>query len=372
MQLMKREENLSKLLFGVVVVLIGYGVLMMYSASAHLAKSQFNSHTHFLMKHLFWLIIGFVAFIISFSISYENIKKFIYLLLGISVIGLVIPYLIENGGTTNRWLIINGRNWLTTSDLGKLALICYVSYYADKYSHRLDDFKFLMSTLTPLLGIVLCLIIFQPDYSTFMIISLIIFTQLAIAGLSYKYMLSIATGGLIGSLIMLMRYEHVRERALQFFSGIEDVQQLPSVIAMGHGGWKGVGLGSSIMKNGHISAVHTDFIIPIIGEELGFFLGPFLIFSLFLILFIIGLNIAKNSKDKFGFFLSIGISINFISYFLINSAYSINLLPTTGLPMPFISYGGSHTIFNLINIGILMNINNKSISNNFNQKIIYE
>ncbi|OUW62546.1 MAG: hypothetical protein CBD58_01660 [bacterium TMED198] len=371
MFLLKNERNLSKILFGVVVILIGYGILMMYSASALLAKSQFNNNTHFLIKQLYWLIIGFLAFFLSFSISYENIKRFIYLLLCTSIVGLIVPYFIENGGTTNRWLIINGRNWLTTSDFGKLALICFVSYYADKYSNRLDDFKFLMLTLTPVLGLVLGLIIFQPDYSTFMIISLIVFTQLCIAGLGYKYMMSIVASGIIGSFIMILSYPHVKRRAFQFFSGM-DVQQFPSVIAMGHGGWKGVGLGSSIMKNGHISAVHTDFIIPIIGEELGFFMGPFLVFSLFLILFIVGLNIAKNSKDKFGFFLAVGITINFITYFLINSAYSINLLPTTGLPMPFISYGGSHTIFNLINIGILMNIHKKSISKNFHQNIIYE
>ena len=134
-----------------------------------------------------------------------------------------------------------------------------------------------------------------------------------------------------------------------------DVQKIQSLNAFGTGGIFGSGLGDSIIKNGYLPQAHTDFILPIVGEELGF-MGILVVFVLFWLLYSQGIKVMKEAPDLFSMLLSLGIIVSMMIYFIINAAYAIGLAPTTGLPMPFISYGGSHTIFTLMSMGILLNI----------------
>ena len=148
-------------------------------------------------------------------------------------------------------------------------------------------------------------------------------------------------------------------------------QSSNSVLALANGGILGKGIGDSSFKyNGFIPEGQTDFILAIIGEELGF-LGVFIIFLLFIILLLKGLSISRNCSDRFSMFLSLGLTVNIFLYLIINSAYVIGILPTTGLPIPFISYGGSQTIFSLISIGLLISIS-KSNYSSLNQKYYYD
>ncbi len=179
--------------------------------------------------------------------------------------------------------------------------------------------------------------------------------MLLIAGLKIKY---IAICGIISStgiIYKIFTTPYQFKRLFEWLHGKGNWQLENSLQALGNGGLIGAGFGNSIIKDGFMPEVHTDFILPIIGEEFGF-IGILIIFILFLGIYYYGIRICKTSPDIFSSMLALGITINILYYFLINATYVVGLLPTTGLPIPFISYGGSHTLFSLISIGILVNI----------------
>jgi cell division protein FtsW len=187
-----------------------------------------------------------------------------------------------------------------------------------------------------------------------MMIGAIIMTMLFIAGTDWRYLASITALGMLGLAFKIINTPHAHSRIINW----NDDQKIQSLNALGSGGILGSGLGDSIIKNGFLPEVHTDFILPIVGEELGF-IGIFILFMLFWFFFTRGLAVVREAPDLFSMFLAFGIIISVMIYFLVNAAYVVGFAPTTGLPMPFISYGGSHTIFTLISMGILLNIARK-------------
>ena len=243
---------------------------------------------------------------------------------------------------------------MTTSDLARVSLIIFTAFFVDKNKRSLKDWKFLLTKFTPFVGITLILILFQPDTSTAMMIGAIIMTMLFIAETNWRYLVGITSLGVLGLAFKIINTPYARSRIINW----NDDQKIQSLNALGSGGILGSGLGDSIIKNGFLPQVHTDFILPIVGEELGF-LGVFILFFLFWFFFSHGLVVVKEAPDLFSMFLSLGIIISVMIYFLVNAAYVVGFAPTTGLPIPFISYGGSHTIFTLISMGILLNIARK-------------
>ena len=175
--------------------------------------------------------------------------------------------------------------------------------------------------------------------------------MLFISDINWRYIVGITSLGMVGLMIKILYTPYAIERLTNW----NDIQKVQSLNALGTGGLLGSGLGDSIVKNGYLSQPHTDFILPIVGEELGF-MGILVLFVMFWLLYTRGIAVVREAPDLFSMFLSLGIIISIMTYFLINAAYVIGLAPTTGLPMPFISYGGSHTIFTLLSMGILLNI----------------
>ena len=336
---------------GIIFLLCGFGIVMMYSASSIYAMNKFDNYLHFFMQQVKWLVIGAILMLILSQVSYRILKKMAYGLLIISWIVLVLGYIFKGNNPASRWLVLGGRSWMTTSDLARVSLIIFTAFFIDKNKKYLKDWKFLFTRFTPFLGITLILILFQPDTSTTMIISAIIMVMLFIAGTDWRYLAGITVFGLLGLILKIINTPHARDRILNW----NDDQKVQSLNALGTGGLLGTGLGDSIIKNGYLPEVHTDFILPIVGEELGF-IGILVLFALFWFFFIRGLAVVQEAPDLFSMFLSFGIIITVMIYFLVNAAYVVGFAPTTGLPMPFISYGGSHTIFTLISMGILLNI----------------
>ena len=336
---------------GIIFLLCGFGIVMMYSASSIYAMNKFDNYLHFFMQQVKWLVIGAILMLILSQVSYRILKKMAYGLLIISWIVLVLGYIFKGNNPASRWLVLGGRSWMTTSDLARVSLIIFTAFFVDKNKKYLKDWKFLFTRFTPFLGITLILILFQPDTSTTMIISAIIMVMLFIAGTDWRYLAGITVFGLLGLILKIVNTPHARDRILNW----NDDQKVQSLNALGTGGLLGTGLGDSIIKNGYLPEVHTDFILPIVGEELGF-IGILVLFALFWFFFTRGLAVVQEAPDLFSMFLSFGFIISVMIYFLVNAAYVVGFAPTTGLPMPFISYGGSHTIFTLISMGILLNI----------------
>ena len=186
-------------------------------------------------------------------------------------------------------------------------------------------------------------------FTILILISLILIT----AGINLKYLFYPAISGLVLAITLLKDFQ--RKRFFTWWNGESNQQAENALNALGNGGFNGVGFDKSVIKEGFLPEVHTDFILPIIGEEIGF-IGIFGLFILFFIFYFLAVKIAKNSPDIFSSMLAIGIAYNILFYFLINAGYVVGIFPPTGLAIPFISYGGSHTLFTLISVGVLLNI----------------
>ncbi len=258
-----------------------------------------------------------------------------------------------------RWLYI-GPLSLQTSDIARFSIIIFMAYYADKKRESLKEFQTGLLPALFVLIIIMALIIIQPDYSTALMIGVIGFIILFIGGAEISHLaLSGACALLVGIPILISRSYRL-ERLLDFLGvgNNADIgyQAKQSLNSLGNGGWLGVGLGNSIEKNHFLPTPHTDFIFAIIGEELGLVLGTIPVLTLFILIFLRGLKIAKKCTDHFGVFLSLGIAFNLVLYAFVNAAVVTGILPVTGLPMPMVSYGGSGMVVNMAMMGILLNI----------------
>ena len=339
------------ILLGLILLLSGFGIVMMYSASSIYAMNIFDNYMFFLIQQIKWLSLGLIIMLIISHVNYQILKKFAYGLLIFSWMVMIMGYFFKGNNPASRWLVIGGSSWMTTSDLARVSLIIFTAFFIDKNKKYLQDWKFVITRYTPFLAITLMLILFQPDTSTTITIAIIIMLMLFIADVDWRFIAGITSFGMIVLMIKILNTPYALDRIIHW----NDIQKVQSLNAFGTGGLLGSGLGDSIVKNGFLPLAHTDFILPIVGEELGF-MGILILFVMFWLLYSRGIEVLRGAPDLFSMFLSLGIISSIMIYFLINAAYVIGLAPTTGLPMPFISYGGSHTIFTLLSMGILLNI----------------
>lgn len=361
--LIQRYDRYLLMALGFLVVV---GTIMLYSASWYESFESSNGRTDmlFLQGHLKRLLVG-VFFLFGFLVlDYRRLKDVApYLLIG-SILLLIVTkgfYLVKGYGWYKpaRWLYL-GPFSLQTSDIARFAIIIFMAYYVDKKRDLLKEFQLGFLPAISALGIVMGLIVIQPDYSTAFMIGAIGVLILFIGGAKLSQLSVSAAAGLLIGIPVLLSREYRLKRVLSYF-GVGDnsdigYQALQSLNSLGNGGAFGVGLGNSVEKNHLLPTPHTDFIFAIIGEELGFFLGTVPVLTLFLFIFLRGLKVAKECTDPFGVLLAVGISFNLILYAFVNAAVVTGLFPVTGLPMPMISYGGSGMVINMMLIGILLNI----------------
>jgi cell division protein FtsW len=349
-------------LFSVTVILICIGIVMIYSASSIYAAERYKDSAFFLKRHLLFLLIGAVLTFWAMSIDYRVLRKFSRPLLLLSLFLLVlvlVPGVGREVSGARRWFRFKFLSF-QPSELANLAVIVYI---ADFIARREEVLKtFLRGFLPPMavLGIISLLVLVQPDLGTVIALGAVVFIMLFAAGVKVEYLAGIILASIPALYILIFRVSYRRARILAFLNPWLDpkgsgFQIIQSQIALGSGGITGVGLGHSMQKLFYLPAAHTDFIFSIIGEETGL-LGTLTVIALFVLLILQGLKVVKNAPDKFGYFLALGL-VSLISVkVVINIGVSCGLLPTKGLPLPFISYGGSSFIFDLVSIGILMNI----------------
>ncbi|OGH08916.1 MAG: cell division protein FtsW [Candidatus Levybacteria bacterium RBG_16_35_6] len=343
-------------LIPLVCFLVFFGLLMIYDASSFVAYKDFSDKYHYLKEQSFWIVLGFCA--LAFF-SFFNYKKLYHLALPFLLIVLFLLVLVFVPGLgvnvlgAKRWINL-GFTVIQPSEFAKLALAIYLAaWFSGKEKARLPAFLLL-------LGLILFLVILQPDMGTTAIIlaeGLVIYF-LSGASLFYFTFL-VPTLLFIG--YILIKIAPYRAQRLASFLNFDNNPQMYSyhvkqiLIGLGSGGLTGVGIGNSLQKYAYLPENTTDSIFAIIGEELGF-LGAFFVIALFLFLIFMGFYIAMNAKDVFGRLLAGGITAFLGFQIFINIAAQTALLPLTGVPLPFISYGGSALIVNLAAIGILVNI----------------
>lgn len=354
-----------------VFALVGIGILMVYSSTAVIAFKQFGDGFYYLKNHLFAVFLGFIAMIFLSRVNYQRLRPFVIPMLVISVILLLlvfVPHLGVSAGGAQRWLKL----WSLTfqpSELAKIAMVIFLAAYMSKKQEEMKSLRYGLLIPVSIMGIFQGLFLIQPDFGGAISFGILTMCLLFIGGTRLAHILGfvLMTIPLIYKLILSVPYRMKRIKA--FLDPGQDplgsgFQLMQSFIAFGSGGLTGVGLGNSHQKLFFLPEAHTDFIFPLIGEELGF-IGTVIVLSFFLWLFIKGTKIAMRSDNTFAYYLAIGLTLMIGIQTLINFAVSTGLIPTKGLPLPFISYGGSSLLVNMTAIGILINISRNSVHNPF-------
>jgi cell division protein FtsW len=353
-------KKLAITVFFAAFSLILIGLIMVMSASSTYSAVKFDSSFHLFNSHLFRVILGLI-FLAGFSfIPYEWYKRISKPAIIGSVLLLFITMLIAPQlKGAGRWLNL-GFITIQPADIAKLFLIIHLSYLIEKKRDDLLDFKNGFMYLFIWVLIIAGLIFIQPNVSTAALIVVIALTMLYVGGARLKHIF-LSSFSLIltaGSFAMIL--PHSRKRILSFISSFGEGGELnhqlkQGVLSLGSGGIFGVGIGNSRQSNLFLPEAYGDFIFAILGEETGF-IGVVVVLLFYLVLFVAGILIAKKAKDKFGQMLAFGISFSIIIYAFVNAAVATGLFPTTGLALPFISYGGTSIIFLSASIGILINI----------------
>jgi len=355
---MKNKVRIYEIpVFRILILLVVFGTIMIYSSSQvyNIQNKGWDYDKLHLYKHISRLMISLISLIIIYNVRIDWVEKYAKRILYLSWIIMIWGYVSTpdiDTVTTQRTLWIFGRPVFTTSDFARLALIIYTASFINKHKKNIKNFRITLIHIWPYIGITLALIFFQPDLSSTFIIGAIIVSMLLVAGLRILHILTIFFfTALISAPIILYKYSYMLNRLLGWSSSF---QADKASEALANGKWFGVGIGNSELIY-TLPAAYTDYILAIIGEELGF-ISIIILFIIFIYFYLEGIKISKSASNIFSSMLALGITFNIFFYFLINSAYVIGLLPETGLAVPFISFGGSHTIFSFISVALLMNI----------------
>ena len=354
-----KKLNQDYYLLGSIIFLIIFGLVMLFSASwvKSLEVTNGESRSYFFSSQLLKFLPALMIFIFFSFLNYRKLQKIAILSLITTFILLLYTKLQGCDLDSCRWLSI-GPISFQTSDLARFSIILFLADYIDKNQKKMINFD--KGILIPLLWILpsCILVLLQPDNSTTLIIMSIAIIMLFIGGASFPQILTISILGISSVGFMLLnKGNYALSRITSFFneSSVVNYQSDQAIIGLQQGGFWGLGVGKSVQKYNYLPETHTDFIFAIIGEELGFFWGMMLILTYAFIL-IRAVQIAKRSNDIFGIMLSLGFGISITIYALINIGVVIGLLPVTGVPLPFISYGGSSFLINILMIAILLNI----------------
>ncbi|MBE9502802.1 MAG: putative lipid II flippase FtsW [Proteobacteria bacterium] len=351
----------ERVLIGCALFLVLTGVVMVYSASSIMAEKRFYDSFFFLKRHTVYAILGICTMITTAKLDYNHIRKiaipFMFFSFSLLIL-LLIPGVGTEAGGATRWLRF-GPLSLQPSEVAKLSIIFFFAHsLANKKA--MNDFKKGFLPYLIVMGIFLCLMLMQPDFGTAMTVAGIIFIMLFVAGARPSYITStfLLTG--IIAYFLVATSEYRMKRILSFVDPWSDPQDtgfqiIQSFLAFGSGGLMGRGLGEGRQKLFYLPEPHTDFILPVVGEELGF-IGVVFIILVFAALVLFGIRAALKAYDTFGCYLALGITSMIGLQAIINMGVVMGLLPTKGLPLPFVSYGGTSLLINMIGVGILISI----------------
>ena len=349
-------------LFMVTVILISIGVVMIYSASGIYAAERYKDSLFFLKRHISFIVVGSALALGIMLSDYNYLRRFAKPMVAAALVLLVlvlIPHIGREVAGARRWFRFRFLSF-QPSEFANLALVVYI---ADFICRKEAKIKSLFKGLFPavaVLGVTALLILLQPDLGTTIALAAVVFIMLFVAGVPWRYLLFIFLGAGLMLYVLIVSEPYRMRRITAFLNPWADprgsgFQIIQSQIAMGSGGIFGVGLGHSMQKLFYLPAAHTDFIFSIIGEELGL-IGTAGVIILFLVFMRLSLKVIANARDRFGYFLSLGLVLLLSFKAIVNIGVSCGIMPTKGLPLPFISYGGSSFIFDMISVGLLLNI----------------
>ncbi|WP_305044200.1 putative lipid II flippase FtsW [Geoalkalibacter sp.] len=361
---MRREFDTTILLLA--VVLTCFGVVMVYSSSSIMAAKRFGDDFFFLKRQGIFAVAGFALMAAAMYIDYRFWRRLTVVVMTVAVILLVvvlIPGVGANVGGASRWLRLPGFS-VQPAELAKLAMVFYLAHSLARKKDKMKSFKLGFLPYMLVLGCLLGLLLLQPDLGSAMVIAGVSMAMLMVGGARLSYLFSVALLALPVLYMAIMQVDYRRRRILAFLDPWEDpyntgFQIIQSWTAFGLGGVLGKGLGEGQQKLFYLPEAHTDFIFSVVGEELGF-IGVLIVAAMFLVLCLRGLRIAQQASDDYGRHLAFGLTFLIGLGAFINMGVVLGLLPTKGLALPLLSYGGTSLLTTLFAIGVLLNISRQS------------
>jgi cell division protein FtsW len=358
---MAKRISADRWLFTVTLMLVFVGLVMVFSASAVMAKERYGSPYTFLLRQLAWAAGGLVAMVVTMKIDYRRYKNpaIVFSLLGFETLLLILVFLLDRAHNTHRW-IHWGAFSFQPSELAKPALILFLAYFLGTRSRDLSDWR---NTLLPAIApttLFVLMIVFQPDLGTAIACAAVTACMLYVAGLDLRYLGYALAASVVPLYFLIFHVAYRRDRILAFLDPYSDPQGrgfhiIQSLIAVSTGGITGLGLMEGKQKLFYLPEPHTDFIFAVTAEELGL-VGALILVALFAVFLWRGVRTALQTGDPFARYLAVGITSMVVVQAFINISVVLGMMPTKGIPLPLVSYGGSSLFVTLACVGILLNI----------------
>ena len=354
------KRNIDYILLFMIIILVAIGITMVFSSSYYYALNKWHDKFHFLKKELLWGAIGFIIMMITSVIPYRHYKVFSWTLAGMSFVLLGMTLVV---GTTyngaQRWLNLVGVQFMP-SEIAKITMIIFFAHMLSSNKYSIKKFFDLFKPYLIVIALLAYLILMQPDYSTTAVITFVLISMMFISGAKVIYFIPMIGIMFLTGWYFIVESSYRMQRILTFLDPFSDPmgsgwQIVNSLYALGSGGIFGVGLGQSTQNKLYIPEPQNDFILATFGEEFGF-VGNVFLLGIFLILIWRGIKIAKETKDNFGSLLAYGITFLIAVQTIINVGVATSSLPVTGMPLPFISFGGTSLVILMASMGILLNI----------------
>jgi cell division protein FtsW len=358
---MARKLKSDHVLFIATVLLVALSVVMVYSASAPVALQRYGQASFFVIRQVMWAALGLPMLWFLMKVDYRTYREpvFIWCCLGLATLALVAVLFSAPVNNARRWFGMAGIG-VQPSEFAKLAAIIFIAAILERRMHRIDEVTFSLLPIGIVVTLFVGLVLLEPDFGTSMSLILIAAAMVFAAGLNYRYIVGALLVALPTVYIILMGASYRRRRLLAFLNPWDDplgdgFQIIQSLIAVGTGGLWGRGLMNGVQKLFYLPEPHTDFIYSVISEELGL-VGATAVILCFSIITWRGMRAALRAPDSFGAFLAVGLTTMIAVQALVNISVVLGLMPTKGIPLPFVSAGGSSLLVNLIGMGILLNV----------------
>src|SRR5215813_6882089 len=338
---MARKLKPDRILFFVTLVLVGFGIAMVFSSSAIVAKEKFGDPNYFSFKQLIFAALGLAVMFVVMKIDYHTYRQPAIVFTGL---GIVVVFFLAAAANTHRWIQLAGFS-VQPSELAKLALIFFLAYFLEKRKGRVNDLAFTLVPIAIIVALLAGLIVLQPDLGTAVSLLVISAVLLFVAGLDLRWIAASIIFAVPTFYLLVFRVKYRRERILAFLNPWEEplgrgFQIIQSLLSVASGGIAGLGFMEGKQKLFYLPEAHTDFIFAVVGEEMGM-IGTCAVLLLFTVFLWRGVRTSVRAPDSFGFYLALGITLMVCVQAFINMSVVLGLLPTKGIPLPFLSYGGS-------------------------------
>src|SRR5579864_7997714 len=358
---MAKRVSVDRWLFTATMLLVFLGLVMVFSASAVMARERFGSPYAFLSKQLVWAVAGLLGMVVAMRVDYRRYKNpaLVFSLMGFTTLLLISVFFLDRSHNTHHWIHAGGFSF-QPSELAKPVLILFLAYFLERRARSIDDVR---NTLLPAavpVVVFLGLIVLEPDLGTAIACAGIAACILYVAGMRVRYFAYSFAASLVPLYFLIFHVSFRRARILAFLDPYADSQKtgfhiIQSLIAVGTGGVTGNGLMEGKQKLFYLPEPHTDFIFAVTAEELGL-VGAIFVVALFAIFLWRGMRVSGRTEDVFGQYLAVGITCMVVLQAFINISVVLGMMPTKGIPLPLVSYGGSSLFVTLACVGVLLNI----------------